>query len=426
MNRFRLTVLLACLTLLPAAAGAQGHMLHGVGPINSAMGGAGAALTNDSLGALTFNPALIAGAQGNQISFTTEFFKDGIQIHTTLGSLAGDAHPSNQLGVIPAFGWMVRDPRKKMALGFGLIGIAGFRTDYPQDNTSILFSLPPGGFGRIYTDYRLTKIPVAVAFQVSKKLSVGGSFNVYLGEFAVAPLPYKVFDTTAQGDRFYPEAGALTNRFAIGGQFGAVYQITPMLSVGGSYTTKQNFSPYVWNSTIADPTSRNFGRARTLDFDLDGPMIFSFGTGIRTAKTLIAVDGMYTRYTGVEGVGSPGGIVDPIVYPFGWRDIWTFKTGVQHDVTPKLTVRGGYNYSQMPLQSEKVLTATGAPATFQHHITGGVGFKIFPFLAAEASACWVPRQHVVGPFPDLDNNVLGTIDESNELKSFLIGFNFHF
>ena len=43
--------------------------------------------------------------------------------------------------------------------------------------------------------------------------------------------------------------------------------------------------------------------------------------------------------------------------------------------------------------------------------------KIFPFLTAEMSAYFVPRQHVVGPFPDLDNNVLGTIDESNTLMS---------
>jgi len=427
MNRFRLTVLLACLTLLPAMAAAQGHMLHGVGPINSSMGGAGAALTNDSLGALTFNPALIAGAQGNQISFTTEFFKDGIEIHTTLGSLSGDAHPSNQLGVIPAFGWMVRDPRKKMALGFGLIGIAGFRTDYPQDNGSILFSQPPSGFGRIFTDFRMTKIPVAVAFQVSKKLAVGASFNTYMGEFAVAPLPYKVFDVDQNGNRWYPEAGALTNRFAFSGQFGLVYQLNPMLSVGGSYTMKQNFSPYEWNSTYADPSSRLYGQSRRLDFDLDGPMIVTFGTGIKMGPTTqIAVDAMWTKYSGVEGFGSPGGIVDRIVYPFGWRNVWTIKGGVQHDLTPKLTVRGGYNYSQMPLRSEVVLTATGAPATFQHHITGGLGVKIFPFLSAEASAYYVPRQHVVGPFPDLDNRVLGTLDESNTLKSALIGFNFHF
>jgi long-chain fatty acid transport protein len=404
-------------------------MLHGAGPVNSAMGGAGTALTNDSLGALMFNPAAIAGVKGNQITFATEFFQDAIKIDTTIGSITGHTNPTLNLGVIPAFGWMLRDPRGKLALGFGLIGIAGFRTDYPQDTASLVFSPQPNGFGRIFTDYRLTKIPVAFAYQVTPKLAVGASLNVYRGEFAVSPLPYKVFDVSAiSGGRFYPEAGNLVPRWAFGGQFGFLYQADPMLSVGGSITTPQNFSPYTWNSFIADPTSKQYGQARTLDFDLDGPMIASFGVGLKapSGKTMIGIDGMFTKYKGVEGFGSPGGIVDRIVYPFGWRNIWTVKAGLQHELTDKLTVRAGYNYSQTPLRKEVILTGTGAPATFQNHFCGGFGLKMFPFLTAEAAFYYVPREHVVGPFPDLDNKVLGTMDTSNQLTSGIIGLNFRF
>jgi long-chain fatty acid transport protein len=428
MNGFRSTVIVACLTLLPASAMAQGASLHGFGPVNSSMGGAGVALPEDSLNALGFNPALLTAAEGNQISFTAEFFKDDIQIHTTFGSLSGDAHPSSQLTIAPSFGWMVRDPRKKMALGFGLIGVAGFGTDYPQDNASILFAQPPGGFGRIYTGYQVTKIPVAFGFQVSPKLSVGASLNIYVGQFYVAPLPDGTFDTAANGDRWYPEAGKPSQSFAAAAQLGFVYQATPMVSVGGSVTTPQNYSPYEYNSTIADPSSRSYGIARRLSYDLDGPMVVSFGTGLKSPnkKMQIAIDGMFTKYKGVHGFGSDGGIVNGIIEPFGWRNVWTVKAGVQDQVSDKLTVRAGYNYSQMPLRGEVVISATGAPATFQHHITGGVGVKIFPFLTAEASAYYVPRQHVTGPYPDLNNNVLGTLDESNRLISGLIGLNFRF
>jgi long-chain fatty acid transport protein len=428
MNGFRSTVIVACLTLLPASAMAQGASLHGFGPINSSMGGAGVALPEDSLNALGFNPALLTAAEGNQISFTAEFFKDDIQIHTTFGSLSGDAHPSSQLTIAPSFGWMVRDPRKKMALGFGLIAVAGFGTDYPQDNASILFAQPPGGFGRIYTGYQVTKIPVAFGFQVSPKLSVGASLNIYVGQFYVAPLPDGTFDTAANGDRWYPEAGKPSQSFAAAAQLGFVYQATPMVSVGGSVTTPQNYSPYEYNSTIADPSSRSYGIARRLSYDLDGPMVVSFGTGLKSPnkKMQIAIDGMFTKYKGVHGFGSDGGIVNGIIEPFGWRNVWTVKAGVQDQVSDKLTVRAGYNYSQMPLRGEVVISATGAPATFQHHITGGVGVKIFPFLTAEASAYYVPRQHVTGPYPDLNNNVLGTLDESNRLISGLIGLNFRF
>jgi long-chain fatty acid transport protein len=420
-------VLAACVALLPASALAQGAMLHGIGPVNSSMGGAGTALPNESLGALMFNPALIAGAQGNQISFTTEFFKDSIRIETTVGNLTGVMEPRAKLGVLPAFGWMSRHPQKKLAIGFGLLGIAGFRTDYHQSDESILFAQPPAGFGRIFTDYRVTKVPVAFAYQVNPKLAVGASLNVYIGEFAVSPLPHKVFDLDANNqNRFYPEAGSLASAYAVAPQFGFLYQHSPTMSIGAAFTLPQNFTKYEWNSTIANPALPTYGRARTLDFDLDGPMILSFGTALKNTKTQFAIDGMFTKYTGVEGFGSPGGVVDGIVFPFGWRNVWTFKTGVQHQVTEKLTVRAGYNYSNMPLRKEVVLTMTGAPATFQHHYSGGIGLRMFPFLQAEAGFYFVPRDHVVGPFPNLDNEVIGGMDTSNKLTSALIGLNFRF
>jgi long-chain fatty acid transport protein len=417
------------LAFMPVSVLAQGAMLHGFGPINSAMGGAGTALPNESLGALAFNPALISGVKGNQLSFSTEFFIDDINIRTEAGVQVGDADPTSHWSVVPAFGWMSRKPDSKMSLGFGLIGIAGFGTDYPQDNASVLFAQPPNGFGRIWTSLAVTKIPLAVAYQVTPKLSLGLSLNGYVGQFAVAPLPHKDFDEqpNANRDRWYPLAGKPSQKYAFSGQFGFHYQATPSISLGGSITTAQNFSPYEWNSTVADPSSRNYGLHRRLSYDLDGPLVVSWGVAMTPGKkTQVALDGMFTKYEGVAGFGSVGGIVDRIVYPFGWRNVWTVKAGVQHAASEKLTLRAGYNYSQMPLRPEVVLSATGAPATFQHHFCGGFGYKVFPFLEMNASFYYVPRDHLIGPFPDLDGVVRGTLDESNELISALVGFNFKF
>jgi long-subunit fatty acid transport protein len=135
---------------------------------------------------------------------------------------------------------------------------------------------------------------------------------------------------------------------------------------------------------------------------------------------------MFTKYSGVNGFGSAGGIVNGVIQPFGWRNVWTFKTGVQRQVSDKATVRVGYNFTQMPIRPEVVISATGAPETFQHRITGGVGMKIFPFLSAEAAVYVAPRQHAVGPFPDPNNNPIGTLDESNARTAALIGLNFRF
>jgi long-chain fatty acid transport protein len=426
---FRLTLLFTTLLLLPVAARAQGHMLHGVGPINSAMGGAGTGLPNESLGALTYNPALLAGAEGNQITFATEFFKDGLEIDVQVGVLSGHTTPTLIVGVIPGFGWQLRAPNGKLALGFGLIGIAGFRTDYPQDTQSIIFARQPNGFGRIYTDYNETKIPVGFAYQVTPKVAIGASLNVYRALLAIAPLPYKVFDTsTFTGGRFYPEGGNMMPSWAVSGQFGLYVKANDKVSLGASVTTPQNFKEFEWNSYIADPTSPAYGLDRKLTFDIDGPFMVGFGVGLKpSAKLDIAVDGAWTKYRGVNGFGGPGGVVDRIVYPFGWRNIWTFKTGLQYKASQKFTIRGGYNHSQTPILAEKVLTGTGAPATFQKHFTGGIGLKMFPFLEAEVSGYFVPREHIVGPFLDLNGPIANSrMDTSNSIKSALIGLNFRF
>ena len=435
MNHFpRRLVLVGSLLALPGVTWAQGASQPAAGPVNSAMGGAGTALPNESLGALMFNPALISVAPGNQISFTTEFFKDSINIDTTLnaGGRTHRALSTSQVNIVPAFGWMSRKPDAKMALGFGLIGLGGFSTDYPQDTSSVLFAQRPEGLGRVYSTYSVTKIPLALGYQATPKLSLGASINVYVGQFAMAPLWSEELDAAYAGPtaRWYPEAGRPSQKFAVGLQLGFLYQASTSLSVGASITTPQHFGDYEWNSTIADPTSIGFGTYRTLSYDLDGPMVVSFGAGWKPGKkTQVAVDGMYTKYKGVAGFGDTAGVVDGVVYPFGWGDVWTFKAGVQYQATSKLTVRAGYNFSETPVRSEVVVSAVSAPLTNQQRINGGFGYQVFPFLEANASFSYAPREHVTGPYRDINNAksvIIGTVDVSNSVNSALIGLSFKF
>jgi len=435
MNHFtRRLVVLGSLLALPVVTQAQGAAQPGAGPVNSAMGGAGTALPNDSLGALMFNPALISVNPGNQLSFTTEFYKDSINIDTTL-TAGGRTHTgisTSQVNIWPAFGWMSKHPDKKMALGFGLIGQGGFSTDYPQDTSSVIFSQPPDGLGRVYSSYNVAKIPMAIGYQASPKLSLGVSINVYVGQFAMAPLYTGENDEAYGGPdaRWYPEAGRPSQKFAVAAQLGFAYQLSDSLSLGASITTPQNYGTYEWNSTIADPTSPGFGTYRTLSYDLNGPLVISFGAGWKPTKKLqIAVDGMFTKYKGVDGFGDKGDKVDGIVYPFGWGDVWTLKAGVQYQATTKLALRAGYNFSETPLSSEVVISAVTAPLTNQQRVNGGLGYRVFPFLEANASFSYAPREHVTGPFRDINNinNVIvGTVDVSNTVTSALIGLSFKF
>ena len=322
---------------------------------------------------------------------------------------------------------MSRDPRKNMALGFGLVSLGGFSTDYAANPSSILFGNPPNALGRVYSSYSLTKVPVAAGFQVNPKLSIGVSANIYIAQFSIAPLT-SVVDVASNGTRWYPEAGRPSQRLTVAPQFGFYYQASPMMSVGGSVTLKQAYPSFEFVSTDADPTSRTFGATRTLNYDLDGPMVATFGVGLHPDKaTAIAIDGMYTRYTGVAGFDNAGGYAaNGTMAPLAWQDTFSFKVGVRRDVNEKAQVRVGYNFTQTPLKTDAMLSNINSPIAFQHHLSAGMGMKLFPFLTAEASFYVAPRGHVTGSYPSAKNVNQGSIDLSNALTAALVGFNFRF
>ena len=60
----------------PGASATDGHFLHGVGAINSAMGGVGVAgAKDDILGTLYHNPAGLMALDGHHAAFSMELFK---------------------------------------------------------------------------------------------------------------------------------------------------------------------------------------------------------------------------------------------------------------------------------------------------------------------------------------------------------------
>jgi long-chain fatty acid transport protein len=431
MRHIATVIVLVCgLLLLPASAGAQGHLLHGIGPVNSSMGGAGVALPTEALGALHENPALIAKTEGNQISFASEFFKDGLRVGARVGSSTMSTDATGQLGVIPAFGWIARDPGRKMGMGFGLLGTAGFRTDYQQDSSNVLLVPQPDGFGRIYTDLLITKIPVAFAIEINPKLAVGASLNVYRGALAISPLPVADPDIV-DGVGILPSAGNQVSSWGVGVQVGLLYEISPMASFGVSFTTPQKFQQYKWNSTHANPAAADYDTARTLTFNLDGPATITFGVGLKpNDKIRVAADGRFVIYDGVAGIGEEGGVdvANHKLLGIGWRNIWAAMIGIQYQATEKLAVRGGFNYAQTPIREELTVTSMGTPATFQKHFTAGLGLKMNPHVGFDLGFYIVPRETVSGPVLSLYAGEIpdSQVDMSNKITAAQIALNFGF
>ncbi len=432
MNLKRSITFVFCMLLMtvPGWSG-NGHLLHGVGAYNSSMGGAGVAYLQDSIAALHGNPALIAKVKGNQISFSTEFFEDGLKVEAIVGSSHQTTDATTQMGVIPAFGWMGRKEGSKVAMGFGLLGEAGFRTDYPQDNNNFLLLPQPAGFGRVFTDLSITKIPAAFGIQATPKLAVGFSLNIYRGSLAIYPLPVVQPDCSPDGKCWLPYAANQVARLGIGGQFGFVYDFNEMASVGFSYTTPQKFQQYKYNSTITNPNLSTYGQARVLTFNLDGPQTFQFGISLHPNKKFsIAADGKYIMYDGVAGIGEAGGVdtVNHKLIGISWQNIWVGMVGVEYKPNEKMSLRAGYNHGQSPIKPEYTVTSMGTPSTFQKHFCFGAGMAVMKNISADIGFYVVPREEKTGPILSLYQGVIpnSTIVLSNSIISGQIALNYHF
>ena len=165
---------------LPARA-TDGHFLHGVGAVNSAMGGAGVAAPISILGTFYLNPAGLMAFDGTRIEFSFELFKPQRTVSSTFptqqGTLSGSTESKSEFVPIPALAFTIKLSDNLVA-GLAGLGIGGFGVDYPQDNANPLLGPRPFGFGQIFANYTLLKFTPAIAFAPTEDLWLGVSGNV--------------------------------------------------------------------------------------------------------------------------------------------------------------------------------------------------------------------------------------------------------
>jgi len=463
----RILVVGACMLLaaLPALAG-NGHFLHGVGAVNSSMGGVSTGLPVEVIGALNDNPALLTELDDYQVAFGVEAFKDGPEATATFvnspigpgGSLVNGSFTTKgktQLGVLPAIGFSYHPKGADWAAGFGLLAVAGFRTDWPQDSSNRIFKPQPDGFGAVKTDLAILKIPFSFAYRVSPKLSLGINLDLYQGALAISPLPPATPICTAATpgsgravDCFYSPAENQVSSYAVALQPSLFYRFADGWSLGLSYTSPQHFPDYKWNSFDALPylnpgkvANPDFGKARIIRWKLDGPQLAAAGIGWQpNPQTKVGLDVRWVDYAGDKGAGGPGGFKpDRSLNDIGWRSIWIGAIGVEYKATPKVTLRGGFNYSQTPIRSEVAFTSLGTPPTFKDHYCLGVGLNLTNHLEANLSGYYAPRHSVSGPLltafsvpspgpQNIDQEIVpgGTFTISEQIVSVLTSLTFRF
>jgi long-chain fatty acid transport protein len=434
--RFRplLPLAVALVAALPAAARAtDGHFLHGVGAVNSALGGAAVASNASLLGSFFSNPAGLASFAGTNLEMGFEMMKPERTVTSSYGPMKGSTTSASEFTPIPAFGFSTK-LNNGVVVGLAGLGIGGFGVNYPADPTNPILMPRPYGFGQVYSNFGLMKIVPAVAWSASPKLRLGVALNVDWATLAVNPMPtaspavdpgpdaqYNTMDDRA----YYSSAAAADGAFGFGLQAGLQYQVNDKFSVGVAYTSPQMFEDFEYTAVYENPNLNTFNTPRTFSFRMDAPAIYAAGLAWNVSPKLqTAADVKFYTYSSTKGFDESGYNADGSVKGFGWDDIMVVALGAQYAATDKVTLRGGYNYSGNPIPDEMSMFNLPAPAIVQHNISAGLGYKVRPGLEINLAGYVALENEITGPMmrPMAVPNT--SVTNAMSEKSVLLGFTF--
>ncbi|HEV8496445.1 MAG TPA: outer membrane protein transport protein [Gemmatimonadaceae bacterium] len=434
----RITKLVAfvAIAIAPQVASAtDGHFLHGVGAINSAMAGIGVASPTSLLGAFYVNPAGLLAFKGTATELGFEMFKPERSIASNAGPASGSTTSSSAFVPIPAFGWSRELSADKLTVGVAGLGVGGFGVDYNTDPSNPVLAPRPFGFGAIYSNFSLMKIIPALAYRPTDKLRVGVALNVDWASLAVDPMPIAAPAVdpgpdgswqTADDRAYYSRATDAAGSFGVGAQLGLQLAVTPEIALGLAYTTPQLFQKFQYDAVFENPNLASYNTPRTISFNMDVPAVYSGGISFTPSTAFaIGLDTKYITYHSTRGFKEQGFAADGSVKGFGWQNIWTLAGGMQFKPTSQIALRAGYNYSGNPIPSDLSMFNAAAPAVVQHHATFGAGYMFTNGFGVDVAYYHAFSHSITGPFQSPAGAMPGTsITSSLSENSMLVGFTF--
>lgn len=399
-NLIRLVVLL----FTTATFAQAGHLMAGVGSVNTSMGGAATAQPIDISGAIQWNPAALSTFDSKILNIDVGLFFASPELSSTLptnmmftGSPEVTGITTDDKGVspMPAIAMVWGKPDSKLTFGASAFGVSGFGVDFaeetnlPMDNLGnpnpnwdptnsnpISYPQMMSGFGHIKSNYMLMQIGFTVAYELSDKFSVGFTPNFNYASLEIAPNPTSAPSQTLG----YPESD-VAKTTGIGGQIGLFFDSGKGFKLGASYKTKQTLGDLKFKNTYLDGTD-----AIENQFDMDFPAILSFGAGYSTETIDLAVDYRMVDYENTDGFAESGWVIadEGIMagYPtgavkgFGWKNMNIISAGIQYKGIDKLPLRVGYTYSSNPIDEDLAFFSVSAPAVIKNAFQFGFGYEI--------------------------------------------------
>lgn len=421
-----------CLTLAgaPAALAGNGHFIHGVGAVNSSLGGAGVALPEGPIAALYLNPALLTEIDGHGFEFGVEFVDSQPAVESTVetpfGPVSGRTEDETDLANVPSFAW-VRGPEDggNVAYGMAFLALAGFGTDYPQDSSNPILAPQPAGFGAVYSSYKFLKIPFGVGWRVNDELSLGVSLNAGYASLEARPFGGAAPDCSSPTSCFFPGLNE-DSSYGWGAAVGLFWKPNPAWAFGFTYNSEMSFEAFDWRTTVANPNLPTFGTGREVEFTIDTPQTVTAGVAFTPGSSWrVALGGRWINYEDTAGFESGFDPMTGASIGLGWDDVYVVALGVEYAAGPSVTLRGGWNRSDAAVSSDAAFLNVASPALFEDHLTLGLGWQATPAMQLNLGYYHVFENDVAGPFIGPFGPVPGTsVRNEMTVDSYLVTFSF--
>jgi long-chain fatty acid transport protein len=421
--------MLGALFATGVAGATEGYFQHGYGAREKALSGAGVADSRDATAA-ALNPAGLVDVE-DQMNIALSIFRP---LRGFVGSgepgltPLGDIDSSRNYFFIPNFAWSRRLPEGSLAdvMALTLYANGGLNTDYraiPGSPTcKALFGLPtvvggPVGRGRgvfcngqTASDLNQAFLSLAVAKELGR-ISIGVA-----PIFAVQMIEFKGLQLFEPFSEAPADVSNNDHDFSFGGgvRAGVQVKVTDRIRLGVAGNSR------VWMSEF---DSYRGLLAESGGFDIPPALQAGVAFDLTPQLTLMA-DYKRIWYSTIKSINNPStNILTAAVNPanmlgasngagFGWDDINIFKLGAEWTASPKLTLRFGYAYNEVPFSSRDVMVNILAPGIVKQHFGAGLDYKLSNAWDLELAGFYSPKETVLGhelgiPTP------LGTIGNPN-------------
>jgi long-chain fatty acid transport protein len=375
-----------------AALAGEAYFQNGIGARHKALAGAGAASSMDAT-AVSLNPAGLATVDSQANIALSVIYLDGG--FTTWGAGGFDppgSHDSSaHWAYVPnlAATWRV-DWGLVDAIALSVYGNGGVNTHYknianPTCGLTGVFCAGPAGI-----KLSQTFVSVALAKQVAPGISLG-----------VAPIVARQtgeLDGVSLFSLFSSDPANFSNRgrdesWGGGVRAGVEWKVLPGVTLGVAGTSRIAMSAFdKYRGLLAEHG----------DFDIPASVQAGVAVALTPGLTLM-VDYRHIWFNSIASVGNASTLLGtiPAGLPngpgFGVRDVDTVKIGLEWRHSPWLTLRAGYSYNTQPHPSRDVDLNIMTLGVVQHHISGGLQYKLTDRWDVELAAMYAPRTSVSGP-----------------------------